>query len=69
MNINTARVMTALLTLAVGGLVCLGEMHFLLAQRASVLEDTVVGLTKDQIVNMERFQALETSVFGKTAKP
>jgi hypothetical protein len=69
MNINTERVMTALLTLAVGGLLCLGGLHVLLAQRASVLEDTVVGLTKDQIVNMERFQALETSVFGKTAKP
>jgi hypothetical protein len=69
MNVNKERVTTALLTIAVGGLLCLGGLQFLLAQRVSVLEETVIGLTKDQIVNMERFQALENTVYGKTVMP
>lgn len=46
-------VVTALLTLAVGGLLVLAALHVLLVQRVSILEDTVIGLTKDQIRNME----------------
>jgi hypothetical protein len=46
-------VVTALLTLAVGGLLVLAVLHVALVQRVSILEDTVIGLTKDQIRNME----------------
>ena len=69
MNVKKERVTTALLTIAIGGLLFLGGLQFLLAQRVSVLEETVIGLTKDQISNMKRFQALENTVYGKTVMP
>ena len=60
MNSNTRLVVTAMLTLAVGGLLIVAGLHFALAHRVSVVEDTVIGLTKDQIRNMERFEAIDT---------
>ena len=61
MNMNTERLLTALLTLSIGGVLVLALLHFALANRVSILEDTVIGLTKDQIVNMERLDAIENT--------
>jgi hypothetical protein len=69
MNINTERLLTVLFTLAIGGLLFLGGLHLLLAQRVEVLEETVIGLTKDQIVNMDRFQTLENTVSERQVEP
>ena len=65
MNSNTRLVVTAMLTLAVGGLILVGGLHFSLAHRVSVVEETVIGLTKDQIRNMERFEAIENALHAK----
>ena len=63
MKTNRELVLTALLTIAVGGLLLVGGLHFALAHRVSIVEDTVIGLTKDQIRNMERFQAVESALY------
>lgn len=65
MNSNTRLVVTAMLTMAVGGLILVAGLHFALAHRVSILEDTVIGLTKDQIRNMERFEVIENTVHAK----
>lgn len=62
MNSNTRLVVTAMLTLAVGGLLIVAGLHFALAHRVSIVEDTVIGLTKDQIRNMERFDIIENAL-------
>ena len=62
MSTNTGPLRTAVLTLSLGALLVLTGLHFFLAHRVTVLEDTVIGLSKDQIRNMERFQMNENAV-------